>query len=197
MTDAFTGTGTFEGSSQQGNIRLVGVMLPIRVGMFVRDDSDIESVADLKGKRLAWGYTSQHIIQTVLNGVLANAGLGPDDLEQVYWPGPVHILSTTPGSWLCLGDAVPVAMAVIGVVPSRCARRQATQGGKAVRADRWQPLASSIQHDRVVYSGMADWRTSMRAAARRPTRASTDSAGTDDRRAVETRPPRRRETKCR
>jgi uncharacterized protein len=52
ITDAFTGTGTFEGRPQE-NIRMVGVMFPIRVGMFVRDDSDIQTVADLKGKRLA------------------------------------------------------------------------------------------------------------------------------------------------
>lgn len=89
MTDAFTGTGTFEGRKQE-NIRLVGVMFPIRVGMFVRDDSDMQSVEDLKGKRLAWGYTSQQIIQTVLNGVLANAGLGPDDVEQVLVPNLIR-----------------------------------------------------------------------------------------------------------
>ena len=89
MTDAFTGTGTFEGR-QQDNIRLVGVMFPIRVGMFVRDDSEMRSVEDLKGKRLAWGYTSQQIIQTVLNGVLANAGLGPDDVEQVLVPNLIR-----------------------------------------------------------------------------------------------------------
>jgi TRAP transporter TAXI family solute receptor len=89
MTDAFTGTGTFEGRPQE-NIRMVAVMFPIRVGMFVRDDSDIQSVEDLEGKRLAWGYTSQQIIQTVLNGVLANAGLGPDDVEQVLVPNLIR-----------------------------------------------------------------------------------------------------------
>jgi uncharacterized protein len=89
MTDAFTGTGTFDGRPQ-ANIRMVGVMFPIRVGMFVRDDSDMQSVEDLKGKRLAWGYTSQQIIQTVLNGVLANAGLGSDDVEQVLVPNLIR-----------------------------------------------------------------------------------------------------------
>lgn len=61
-------------------------MFPIRVGMFVREDSDMQTVADLRGKRLAWEYTRQQIIQTVLNGVLANAGLGPDDVEHVLVP---------------------------------------------------------------------------------------------------------------
>jgi TRAP transporter TAXI family solute receptor len=89
MTDAFTGTGTFDGRPQE-NIRMVAVMFPIRVGMFVRDDSDIQSVEDLAGKRLAWGYTSQAIIQTVLNGVLANAGLGPDDVEPVLVPNLIR-----------------------------------------------------------------------------------------------------------
>ena len=89
ITDAFTGTGTFDGRPQE-NIRMVGVMFPIRVGMFVRDDSDIQTVADLEGKRLAWAYTSQQIIQTVLNGVLANAGLGPDDVQQVLVPNLIR-----------------------------------------------------------------------------------------------------------
>lgn len=89
MTDAFTGTGTFEGRPQQ-NIRMVGVMFPIRVGMFVRDDSDMQTVEDLEGKRLAWDYTSQQIIQTVLEGVLANGGLGPDDVEHVLVPNLIR-----------------------------------------------------------------------------------------------------------
>jgi uncharacterized protein len=89
MSDAFTGTGTFDGRPQE-NIRMVAVMFPIRVGMFVRADSDIQSVEDLAGKRLAWGYTSQAIIQTVLNGVLANAGLGPDDVEPVLVPNLIR-----------------------------------------------------------------------------------------------------------
>jgi TRAP transporter TAXI family solute receptor len=89
MTDAFTGTGTFDGRPQD-NVRMVGVMFPIRVGMFVREGSDMQTVADLEGKRLAWEYTSQQIIQTVLNGVLANAGLGPDDVEHVLVPNLIR-----------------------------------------------------------------------------------------------------------
>jgi uncharacterized protein len=89
ITDAFTGTGTFDGRPQD-NVRMVGVMFPIRVGMFVREDSDMQTVADLRGKRLAWEYTSQQIIQTVLNGVLANAGLGPDDVEHVLVPNLIR-----------------------------------------------------------------------------------------------------------
>jgi uncharacterized protein len=89
MTDAFTGTGTFDGRPQE-NIRMVGVMFPIRVGMFVRDDSDMQTVADLEGKRLAWAYTSQQIIQTVLNGVLANAGLRPEDVQQALVPNLIR-----------------------------------------------------------------------------------------------------------
>jgi TRAP transporter TAXI family solute receptor len=89
MTDAYTGTGTFDGRSQD-DIRMVGVMFPIRVGMFVRDESDMQTVEDLKGKRLAWAYTSQQIIQTVLTGVLANAGLGPEDVQHVLVPNLIR-----------------------------------------------------------------------------------------------------------
>lgn len=89
ITDAYTGTGTFDGRPQE-NLRMVGVMFPIRVGMFVRDDADMQTVEDLAGKRLAWGYTSQEIIQTLLHGILANAGLGPDNVEHVLVPNLIR-----------------------------------------------------------------------------------------------------------
>lgn len=89
MTDAYTGTDTFDGRPQE-NLRMVGIMFPIRVGMFVRDDSDMRTIEDLEGKRLAWTYTSQQIIQTLVHGVLANAGLSADDVEHVLVPNLIR-----------------------------------------------------------------------------------------------------------
>ena len=39
--------------------------------------------ADLKGKAIAYGYTTQEIIKTVVDGLLANAGLTAADVKPV------------------------------------------------------------------------------------------------------------------
>lgn len=89
ITEAFTGTGTFDGRPQE-NLRMVGVLFPIRVGLFVRDDSDYRTIGDLSGARIATGYTSQQIIQTVLTAALANGGLTGSDIEPVPVPNLIR-----------------------------------------------------------------------------------------------------------
>jgi TRAP transporter TAXI family solute receptor len=86
---AFHGNAEFKGKPQK-NLRAVAVIFPISVGMFVRKDSPIKSVADLKGKRLAWGYKSQQVIQTLVEGILANAGLTPKDIQPVLVPNLIR-----------------------------------------------------------------------------------------------------------
>lgn len=82
---AATGTGIYDGRAQQ-DLRIGSVLTPFRVGIFVRADSDIRSIADLKGKRVPSGWSSQKIIGTLMDAQLANAGLSYDDVEQVPVP---------------------------------------------------------------------------------------------------------------
>lgn len=89
LSEAFHGTGTFEGRPQ-GQIRAAAVLFPIKVGFFVKAGSPIKSMADLKGKRLAWGYASQAILQTITNGLLASADLTGDDVEKVLVPNLIR-----------------------------------------------------------------------------------------------------------
>jgi uncharacterized protein len=89
LSEAFHGTGTFAGRPQK-QIRAAAVLFPIKVGFFVRADSPVRSISELKGKRLAWGYTSQAILQTVTNGLLASAGLNQDDVEKVLVPNLIR-----------------------------------------------------------------------------------------------------------
>lgn len=72
------------------NLRVVGALYPFRVGIFVRDDSDIQSVADLKGKRVTYGFTNQVTLAALVDAILANAGLTPDDIEPVLVPNVVR-----------------------------------------------------------------------------------------------------------
>jgi TRAP transporter TAXI family solute receptor len=79
---ASTGTGIYA-DRQQSNLRIAAVLTPFRVAIFARADSDIHTLADLRGKRVPAGWTSQKIIGSLMNAVLANGGLSYDDVEQV------------------------------------------------------------------------------------------------------------------
>lgn len=71
------------------DLRSVAIMYPLRNGVFVRADSDIRSMADLKGKRMTTGFTSQQTIPPIIDAVLATAGLTQDDVVAVQVPNVV------------------------------------------------------------------------------------------------------------
>lgn len=83
------GTGVFKGHKNP-NIRAVSVIFPLRVGIFVRKDSDIRSIKDLKGRAVPIGYTSQAIIRQLQDGILATAGLSDKDVKGVPVPNIVR-----------------------------------------------------------------------------------------------------------
>lgn len=80
--DAVRGTGPFEGMPM-GNLRLVAALFPSPVGLMVRKDAGIATIADLRGKRVAWGIPAQASLQPYVEGALANGGLTPADVTQV------------------------------------------------------------------------------------------------------------------
>lgn len=79
---ALVGSEHFEGRPQEG-LRAVGTMFPLRFGVFVRADSDIETLADLRGRTLPGGYNSQQIAATMMDAIYASANLTADDVETV------------------------------------------------------------------------------------------------------------------
>lgn len=87
-TFAVTGTGIYEGRPQP-DLQIATVLTPFRVAIFSREDSDIRTVADLRGKRVPAGWTSQKIIDVLMKGELANAGLTYDDVVRVPVPNVV------------------------------------------------------------------------------------------------------------
>jgi TRAP transporter TAXI family solute receptor len=82
---AKSGTETFEGKPNP-ELRVVAALVPSYVSILVRKDSGIKNLPDLKGKRVAWGFVSQTIVQYMIYGVLANAGLKEDDVQKVVTP---------------------------------------------------------------------------------------------------------------
>ncbi len=88
LRKAVTGSGHFEGRVHD-KIRAVSIIYPLRVAMFVRNDSDIKSMADLKGKRMTDGFVSQKTIPPMLDAQLATAGLTRKDIKPVNIPNVV------------------------------------------------------------------------------------------------------------
>lgn len=81
---AFNGTGISAG--QPGpDLRAVTIMQPFRNGLQVRNDSDIRSVADLRGKRVP-SFPAGSLGDHVMRAYLANGGLTYDDVIGVPAP---------------------------------------------------------------------------------------------------------------
>lgn len=89
LYDAFHGVGTFD-KRPNPKLRTVGVIFPIRVGLFVRADSPIKTIADMKGKTVAYGFTSQEIIKKTIDAMLATGGLSVNDLKTVLVPNLIR-----------------------------------------------------------------------------------------------------------
>jgi TRAP transporter TAXI family solute receptor len=85
---AYKGEGWFEGRPQPG-LRMLALHYPLRVAIFVRADSDIMTLEDLKGKRMTAGYTAQKTIVPQLAAVYETAGMSAEDMESVPVPSVV------------------------------------------------------------------------------------------------------------
>lgn len=85
------GKGPSQGKTHE-NLRLVATLVPFVQGVLVAKNSGIDSIADLKGKRIPAGYGSSPLFVTFWKAFLDNAGISYDDVDQV----PVASL---PKSW--------------------------------------------------------------------------------------------------
>jgi hypothetical protein len=81
-----TGTGEYEGQGEHKTLRNVASLLPYRVALHVRADSDIKTIADLKGKRVSSGFNAQKTIGRIIEAHLATAGLSYKDVTGVLTP---------------------------------------------------------------------------------------------------------------
>ncbi|UCE31845.1 MAG: TAXI family TRAP transporter solute-binding subunit [Burkholderiales bacterium] len=85
---AVTGAGHFAGRPG-ADLRAVSILYPLRLGFFVRKDSDIKDVSGLKGKRITYGFTSQKTIPPIIAATLEIAGLSESDIKPVMVPNVV------------------------------------------------------------------------------------------------------------
>ena len=85
---ALEGREWFAGSVNP-DLRIVGLIMPLREAIFVRADSDIRSIADLRGKPMVDGYTAQQTIIPQLDAMYATAGMTRSDMRPVQVPSVV------------------------------------------------------------------------------------------------------------
>ena len=89
IEEATRGEGPYNGR-KQANLRVLGVIFPLLSSIFVRKDSDIKSLAELKGKRIPAGFSAQVTLDRIIDAVLANGGVERKDIVPVLVPNVIR-----------------------------------------------------------------------------------------------------------
>jgi TRAP transporter TAXI family solute receptor len=72
------------------DLRIIGAAHALRVGFFVRKDSGIKTVAELKGKRVPYGFSAMRALEPTVRAILATAGLTEQDIKPVLVPNVIR-----------------------------------------------------------------------------------------------------------
>jgi TRAP transporter TAXI family solute receptor len=86
--EAVSGEGTFKGRPQ-ANLRIAAALFPLRTTYFVRADSPIKTIADLKGKRVTVGFSAMGSVDKIAKALLASGGVQDGDYRPVLVPNVV------------------------------------------------------------------------------------------------------------
>lgn len=89
IEEATQGEGMYQGRKQP-NLRVLGVIFPLYSSVFVRKDSPIRSLAELKGKRLPYGYSAQVTLERIVDAIIATGGLKRSDIVPVLVPNVIR-----------------------------------------------------------------------------------------------------------
>jgi TRAP transporter TAXI family solute receptor len=69
---------------------LIGSLHPLRGAFWVRKDSNMRTMADLKGKRVGMGYSAMKTIDPMIKAILATGGLSEKDVTPVLIPNVIR-----------------------------------------------------------------------------------------------------------
>jgi len=76
--------------AKQADVRILSVAHTLQTAFFVRKDSDLRTLADMKGKRVELGYSAMRTIDLLTRAMLATAGLTERDVQAVRVPNVVR-----------------------------------------------------------------------------------------------------------
>ena len=74
----------------QKDIRIIAAAHALRTPFFVRKDSPMRTIADLKGKRVTLGFSAMRNIDTVARAMLATGNLSEADVRAVLVPNVIR-----------------------------------------------------------------------------------------------------------
>jgi uncharacterized protein len=86
---AAEGKDFFQGKKNE-NLRLIAITGPLRSAIFVKKDSPVKKLADLKGQRMVWGFAQQNIIMPLIMAHFDAVGLAEKDITPVLVPAVVR-----------------------------------------------------------------------------------------------------------
>lgn len=81
---------TSDAAGQQPDLRLIGTIHPLRVAFFVRKDSPMKTMADLRGKKVTTGYSAMRTIDPLIRAILITGGLTERDIAPVPVPNVIR-----------------------------------------------------------------------------------------------------------
>jgi TRAP transporter TAXI family solute receptor len=88
ITNIMEATDAHEG--QFKDMRIITAVHALRTPFFVRKDSGLVKMADMKGKRVSLGYSAMRNIDKTMRAQLATAGLSENDVKAVLVPNVVR-----------------------------------------------------------------------------------------------------------
>lgn len=74
----------------QSNLRIVAKINPLPIGLYVRADSGMTDMSDLKNRRVSSGWDGFPLANSHVSALLATGGLTYDDVEGVPTPGLIR-----------------------------------------------------------------------------------------------------------
>ncbi len=120
--DAYAGEGPFAEQGQRPNLRAVANLFPEAVHLVVRDDSGIESAADLKGRRVSLGEPGSGT-RVIADIVMAAYGLKESDVkafsEQVGTAGDMLVADELDAYFMVSGYPMNAVAQTAESVPVR------------------------------------------------------------------------------
>lgn len=79
VSNGYHGEGVAKGRAAP-NLRVVASLYPFNIALVVREDSNIRTYNDLRGKTLPSGFGAQPTVALLFNALLENTGLNADEL---------------------------------------------------------------------------------------------------------------------